>query len=62
MSKYINYKVEDSGIAYLTFGEEGKPVNTLGVAPLTELDGYLDDISANESVKAVMVQSAKKDF
>ena len=32
MSKYIKYNVEDSGVAYLTFGEEGKPVNTLGVA------------------------------
>ena len=62
MSKYIKYNVEDSGVAYLTFGEEGKPVNTLGVAPLTELDGYLDDISANEAVKSVMLQSSKKDF
>ena len=50
------------GIAYLTFGEEDKPVNTLGVAPLTELDEYLDDISSNESIKAVMLQSSKKDF
>ena len=62
MGKFINYNVEDNGIAYLTFGAEDKPVNTLGVAPLTELDEYLDGISSNESIKAVMLQSSKKDF
>ena len=62
MTNYFKYEKLDSGIAKLTFGHQDKAVNTLGEAPLRELNDILDDISGANDINGLMICSSKKDF
>lgn len=54
---YIEIK---EGIARLTLDLENEKVNKLSVAVLEEFDKALDTIKDNSSIKALVIQSAKK--
>ncbi|MFW7378247.1 MAG: 3-hydroxyacyl-CoA dehydrogenase NAD-binding domain-containing protein [Oligoflexus sp.] len=62
MSEYFRSETTEDNIRILIFGHETKPVNTLGEAPLRELNDILDELTDNTEVKGLVFQSAKKDF
>lgn len=62
MSTYFHKETTPENIVTLTFGQEGKPVNTLGEGPLRELNDILDELQSNGSVAGLVVRSSKKDF
>lgn len=62
MSEYFQTETTEDNIRILTFGHETKAVNTLGEAPLRELNDILDELTDNSEVKGLVIRSAKKDF
>ena len=57
--KNLNIEIKE-GIARLTLDLENEKVNKLSVAVLEEFDKALDTIKDNSSIKALVIQSAKK--
>ncbi len=62
MTNYFKYDTLDNNVAKLTYIQENNPVNTLGEAPLRELNDILDDVASNSDVKGLILCSGKKDF
>ncbi|MDE2028637.1 MAG: enoyl-CoA hydratase/isomerase family protein, partial [Candidatus Omnitrophica bacterium] len=56
----VFYK-EESGIGFITFDQPDSKVNVLSAATLVSFDKILDDLK-NKSLKALVIQSAKKDI
>jgi 3-hydroxyacyl-CoA dehydrogenase/enoyl-CoA hydratase/3-hydroxybutyryl-CoA epimerase len=59
--KYFNYEKTDEGIAIVTADCPGTSVNKISVALVNEVDRLLEDISGDDSVKALVLMSAKED-
>lgn len=59
--KNLNLEIKDS-IARITFDLENEKVNKLSTKVLSEFDETLDVIKNNSSIKALLVQSAKKNI
>lgn len=59
--KNLNLEIKD-GIARITFDLENEKVNKLSTKVLSEFDETLDVIKNNSSIKALLVQSAKKNI
>ncbi len=57
----ITYK-EENNIAYITFDQPDSKVNVLSSAVLAEFEKILDQFKNTSSLKAVVIQSAKKDI
>ena len=57
----IVYK-EENNIAFITFDQPDSKVNVLSSAVLTEFEHILDQFKNTSSLKAVVIQSAKKDI
>jgi len=57
----ILYKEED-GIAFITFDQPDSKVNILSSGVLLELDKILDQLNNQSALKAIVIQSAKKDI
>lgn len=55
----LNLEIKE-GIARLNFDLENEKVNKLSIAVLEELDEKLEQIKDNSSIKALVIQSAKK--
>jgi 3-hydroxyacyl-CoA dehydrogenase/enoyl-CoA hydratase/3-hydroxybutyryl-CoA epimerase len=53
--------VDEAWIAWLTFDRPGEKVNTFTEATLLELEERLDELAANEAIKAVAIRSGKTD-
>ena len=64
MSDYINFKtdIDADGIALLTWDMPDRSMNVFTEEVILELDKVIDDMSANEAVKAVVVTSGKSQF
>ena len=56
----VFYK-EDSGIGFITFDNPDAKVNVLNSDTIHRLDVILDDIKHKNIIKALVIQSAKKD-
>ncbi len=61
MTDIFKYSVED-GVAVLSWDLPGKSMNILNEAGIRSLDTGVDKALADESVKGVVITSAKKDF
>lgn len=59
--KNLNLEIKD-GIARITFDLENEKVNKLSTNVLSEFDETLDVIKNNSSIKALVVQSAKRNI
>ena len=59
--KNLNLEIKD-GIARITFDLENEKVNKLSTKVLSEFDETLDVIKNNSSIKALLIQSAKKNI
>ena len=57
----ILYK-EENGIASITFDQPDSKVNILSSSVLLELDKILDQLNNQSALKAIVIQSAKKDI
>ena len=57
----IVYK-EENNVGIITFDQPDSRVNVFGSAVLLELEGILDNLKNKTSLKAVIIQSAKKDI
>ncbi len=53
---------DDDGIAIIEWDVQGKSMNVLSLEGLSELDGHVEAALADDSVKGVIITSAKKDF
>ncbi|WP_114011387.1 FAD-dependent oxidoreductase [Cohaesibacter intestini] len=64
MSDYINFKtdIDADGIALLTWDMPDRSMNVFTGEVILELDKVIDDMTANEAVKAVVVTSGKSQF
>ncbi len=64
MSDYINFKtdIDADGIALLTWDMPDRSMNVFTEEVILELDKVIDDMTANEAVKAVVVTSGKSQF
>jgi len=60
MEKCFHLDVDSKGIGWLTFDYPGEKVNKFSTQVIDELDGILDEVSANSSIRALVIQSAKK--
>ncbi|NOX40246.1 MAG: 3-hydroxyacyl-CoA dehydrogenase [Alphaproteobacteria bacterium] len=58
----FNYKLDDDGIATITWDVPGKSMNVLSFDALKELDAHVDTALGDDSVKGVIITSGKKDF
>ncbi|MCH7791874.1 MAG: enoyl-CoA hydratase/isomerase family protein [Planctomycetes bacterium] len=54
-------RLDDDGIAWLTFDRPGHRVNTFGRETLDELEARLDEVAADDSIHTVVVVSGKPD-
>ena len=52
-------RLDDDGIAWLTFDLPGSSVNTLGAESLAELDAKIDAIAEDASIQVVVILSGK---
>ncbi len=57
----LNYK-EDNTVATITFDQPDSRANVLGTPILLELEKLLDQLNNPSSLKAIIIQSAKKDI
>jgi len=58
--KYIKYEIHDDGIAFINLNR--KPVNSLNLNLLTELDNVIYDIENNSKCRLVIFRSLQKHF
>lgn len=58
----FHYKLDDDGIATITWDVPGKSMNVLSFDALKELDTHVDTALADKAVKGVIITSGKKDF
>ncbi len=58
----FNYKLDDDGIATITWDVPGKSMNVLSFEALSELDAHVDTALGDDRVKGVIITSGKKDF
>jgi 3-hydroxyacyl-CoA dehydrogenase/enoyl-CoA hydratase/3-hydroxybutyryl-CoA epimerase len=58
--KYFNYKIDDRGIATLTFDTPESNVNVLCFDALYELREYIIGFEEDKSIKALFIESAKE--
>ncbi|WP_319530706.1 FAD-dependent oxidoreductase [uncultured Cohaesibacter sp.] len=64
MSDYTNFKldIDADGIATLTWDMPDRSMNVFTAEAILELDKVIDDITANEAIKGVVVTSGKDQF
>lgn len=64
MSDYTNFKlaIEEDGIALLTWDMPDRSMNVFNESAILELDKVIDDVIANDEIKAVIVTSGKAQF
>ncbi|SNY91918.1 3-hydroxyacyl-CoA dehydrogenase / enoyl-CoA hydratase / 3-hydroxybutyryl-CoA epimerase [Cohaesibacter sp. ES.047] len=64
MSDYINFQcdIDADGIATLTWDMPERSMNVFTAEVILELDKVIDDLTANEAVKGVVVTSGKAQF
>ncbi|MBS1128844.1 MAG: fatty-acid oxidation protein subunit alpha, partial [Nitrospirae bacterium] len=55
----FSYEIDKAGIAVLTFDLPGEKVNKLTTPAMDELDRLLDELAADQQVKALVVRSGK---
>ena len=55
----FSYEIDKAGIAVLTFDLPGEKVNKLTAPAMDELDRLLDELAADQQVKALVVRSGK---
>lgn len=58
----IDYKVEDNGIAIITWAMQNSPMNVLNKDSLEAYEAAVDRAIADEAVKGVIVTSARPEF
>jgi 3-hydroxyacyl-CoA dehydrogenase/enoyl-CoA hydratase/3-hydroxybutyryl-CoA epimerase len=58
----IDYRVDDDGIAVVTWNNPDSPVNTLTDASLAAYEAAMDRALADTAVRGIVVTSAKRDF
>ena len=58
----IDYRVDDDGIAIVTWNNPDSPVNTLTDASLAAYETAMDRALADTAVRGIVVTSAKRDF
>lgn len=62
MNNIYRYNIDTDGIAVLTWDEKTAPVNVLSSTAVTALTHVVDEINTNDSIKGVVLASAKSDF
>jgi 3-hydroxyacyl-CoA dehydrogenase / enoyl-CoA hydratase / 3-hydroxybutyryl-CoA epimerase len=60
MEKSFKLDIDAKGIGWLTFDYPGEKVNKFSTHVMEELNSVLDEVAANPSVRALVIQSAKK--
>jgi 3-hydroxyacyl-CoA dehydrogenase / enoyl-CoA hydratase / 3-hydroxybutyryl-CoA epimerase len=55
----FSYEIDTAGIAVLTFDLTGEKVNKLTTPAMDELDHILDELAADQKVKALVIRSGK---
>jgi len=60
--KYIKYKVDNDGIAFVSWDVADSPVNIMNENTLTEFFSILKTAIDDDAVKGIVINSAKKDF
>ncbi len=58
----FHYKLDDDGIAIISWDVPDKSMNVMTWKGLEELDAHVDTALADENVKGVIITSGKKDF
>ncbi len=58
----FHYKLDDDGIATITWDVPEKSMNVLSFDGLRELDAHVDTALGDDAVKGVIITSGKKDF
>ena len=58
----FTYTIDADGVAVITWDCEGKSMNVLTVEAMSVVDGYMDELLANDDVKGIVITSGKKDF
>jgi len=61
MNAYWTIQIDEAWIAWLTFDCPGAKVNTFSALALEELGSRIDELAANEAIKAVAIRSGKDD-
>ncbi len=58
----FNYSVDADGVATISWDVPGKSMNVLSYSALEELNGHIDTVLADDTVKGAIITSGKKDF
>ena len=62
MTETIKYEQDDQGVVTLTIDVPGRPMNVLTPEFMSDLEAAIDRFSADDSVKGVVITSAKSSF
>ena len=58
----FTYEIDADGIAIITWDIPDKSMNVLNIPAMDLMDGYLDELLANDDVRGIIITSGKKDF
>ncbi|RMD50055.1 MAG: 3-hydroxyacyl-CoA dehydrogenase [Alphaproteobacteria bacterium] len=58
----FHYRVDDDGVAVITWDVPGKSMNVMSLQGFQELDAAVEKALADEAVKGIVITSGKKDF
>ena len=58
----FTYKTDENGIASLIFNDPKEKVNKLSATTMQELNEILDNVSNDQTVKALVIKSTKKNI
>ena len=61
MTSALAREKDDRGVLVVTLDVPGEKVNTLGTGMIAEFDALLDEIAGDDTVKAVVIRSGKRD-
>lgn len=59
---HFRLDVDDTGVAMVTMDRQGEPINTLGPAIFEDMEAIIGRLETDDSISAVVLASAKKDF
>ncbi len=59
---HFRFEVDDRGVATVLLDRQGEAINTLGPAIFDDFTTIIDRLESDDSIKAVVLGSAKKDF
>ncbi|HUH27924.1 enoyl-CoA hydratase-related protein, partial [Gelidibacter sp.] len=60
--QHIKYSIDTDGIAFITWDVANSPVNFMNEQTMSEFLSAVNKALEDESVKGIVINSAKKDF